>query len=88
MVDAPNVSFETGAGVLKSRVREEVNVKSVGFGGGGVSDVFMGDVDVDADADAGGVSRDLVGRWVTLGELTREGYATVDGLRVSISSLR
>lgn len=67
MVDVPNLSFETDVGTPKSRVRGEVNVKSVGFDGEGVPTGF------DGDADADGVSRALVWRWVMLGELTREG---------------
>ena len=67
MVEGPNLSLETEAGALKSRVRGEVNVNSVGLDGDGVPTGFEG------DTDTGGVSRDLSGRWVMLGELASEG---------------
>ena len=83
IVGAPNLSFETEVGALKLRVRGEVNVNSVGFDGEGVASYFKRDVDAE------GV---FVGRWVMLGELTREGYVTesegVEGSATGFADLR
>lgn len=75
MVEAPYLGFGVEAWAPKSRVRVEVNVKSVGFDGEGVPTGSEGEAGAEG-VPCEGVSRDLVGRCVMLGELTREGYVT------------